>query len=125
VTDTPTGHLAVEQRIRARPETVFAYFTDPAAYQRWMGENAELDARPGGLYRVRFEDGSVAEGRYEVVEPPRRVVFTWGWVASEELPPGSTRVEVVLVVEGDETVAGWRHYLERLGEASRSPEGDR
>jgi uncharacterized protein YndB with AHSA1/START domain len=127
--------VTVEQRVRARPETVFAFFTDPVAYRRWMGERAELDARPGGMYRVHFEDGSAAEGRFEVVEPPSRIVFTWGWAGSLDLPPGSTRVEVTLRADGDATVVrlehrglptenwrsehgkGWRHYLERLAAA--------
>ena len=129
MTAKPAAPLVVEQRVRARPETVFAYFTDPEAYRRWMGEQAELEPWPGGRYRVRFADGSVAEGEYLAVERPDRVVFTWGWLDSADLPPGSTRVEVTLRAEGDDTVVrlehhglpnetwrtehekGWQHYL--------------
>jgi uncharacterized protein YndB with AHSA1/START domain len=124
--------VVIEQRVRARPETLFTYFTDAEAYQRWMGDQAELEPWPGGRYHVRFEDGSVAEGVYVTVEPPTRVVFTWGWRDSEDVPPGSTRVEVTLRAEGDETVVrlehhglpdearrgehekGWQHYLGQL-----------
>jgi len=119
-------------RVRARPETIFRYFTDPLLYRRWMGSDAELDARPGGLYRVRFPGRPAVEGRYVAVDPPDRLVFTWGWVGNAEVPPGSTIVEVDLTVEGQETVLrlvhrglpseadrtqheeGWRHYLDRL-----------
>jgi uncharacterized protein YndB with AHSA1/START domain len=31
-----------------------------------------------GIYRVDVE-GHVARGEYVEVDPPRRVVFTWGW----------------------------------------------
>lgn len=128
------GHavLDVETRIRARPETIFAYFTDSISYQRWMGARAELDPRPGGLYRVHVSGGGIAEGKYLSLEPPHRIVFTWGWVGSKEVPPGSTLVEVTLRAEGDLTIVrlehsglptetardqhrlGWQHYLGRL-----------
>jgi uncharacterized protein YndB with AHSA1/START domain len=141
VSTTPPESVVVEQRIRARRETVFAYFTDPDAYRRWMGDQAELEARPGGLYRVRFEDGSVAQGTYETVEPPSRIVFTWGWLDSTDLPPGSSRVEITLRQEGDETLVrlehhglpsdawrrehdkGWHHFLGQLAVAEDTKEG--
>jgi uncharacterized protein YndB with AHSA1/START domain len=66
-----------------------------------------------------------------VVDPPTRIVFTWGWEGNPDLPPGSSIVEVTLV-DGEGTivrlrhsglpdenwrqmhVGGWRRYLERL-----------
>ena len=128
---SPFG-IDVVVRIRARPETVFKYFTDATYYRRWMGDDAELDPRPGGLYRVRFPGRPPAEGQYLVVSPPDRVVFSWGWVVSADVPPGSTTVEVDLTADGDETVVrivhrglptdadraqhaeGWEHFLARL-----------
>ena len=65
--------------IAAQPETVFPYFTDPARYVQWMGTEATLEAVPGGRYRVRMRDGVEAAGEFLEVEPPRRLVFTWGW----------------------------------------------
>jgi uncharacterized protein YndB with AHSA1/START domain len=41
-----------EVRIDARPETVFACFTDPALLVGWKGLEATLDPVPGGIYRV-------------------------------------------------------------------------
>ena len=129
--DPPFG-LEVETRVRARPETVFAFFTDAALYRLWHGVDAELDPRPGGLYRVRMPSQAVAEGAFLVVEPPHRLVFTWGWVGNLDVPPGSTTVEVTFTREADETVvrlvhrgfpaepiraahaAGWQHFLARL-----------
>lgn len=129
--DPPFG-LEVETRVRARPETVFAFFTDAVLYRRWKGQDAELDPRPGGLYRVQMPGRATVEGSYLVVEPPRRVIFTWGWVGSADVPPGSTTVEVTFAPDGEETIvrlahiglpsetsrdqhaAGWQHYLARL-----------
>lgn len=132
---SPTGMSAVERevRIHARPETVFPFFTDPELIVRWMGSSAEVDPRPGGIYRVDIDGSHVARGEYVEVSPPDRVVFTWGW-ESEESPvrPGASTVEVTLSADGEGTLVrlvhrdlpsedsagahgeGWDHYLERL-----------
>src|SRR3954466_16049375 len=56
VAGTPTGieTLEHEVRIAAEPETVFGYFTDPLKMVEWMGAEATLDPRPGGLFRIGF-----------------------------------------------------------------------
>jgi uncharacterized protein YndB with AHSA1/START domain len=46
-----------EIHIQAPPEVVFAFFTDAAKHPRWMGRNAVLDPRPGGVYRVEVNEG--------------------------------------------------------------------
>jgi uncharacterized protein YndB with AHSA1/START domain len=99
----------VERRIAATPDEVFTYLTDPEKYTRWKGERAELDPRPGGLYRVRMGPDAVALGEYVEVEPPSRVVFTWGWEGSADVPPGSTTVEITLREDGDGTLLRLRH----------------
>jgi len=99
-----------EIRIEARPETVFAFFTDPEKMIRWKGIQATLDARPGGIYRVDMNGKDVARGVYLEVEPPTRVVFSWGWESEEShLPPGSSRVEITLTPDGDGTRVRLRH----------------
>ncbi len=129
----PSGTKTVEHevRIEARPETVFAYFTDPARMVRWMGRDATLDPRPGGVCRLSMS-AAVISGEFVEVVPYSRVVFTWGWEGDVfGVPPASTRVEVSLVPDGEGTVvriahhqlpevaaavhkAGWEHYAERL-----------
>ena len=47
-----TSVIVHELRVAARPETVFAYFTDPARMVRWMGAEATLDPRPRMLLRL-------------------------------------------------------------------------
>ncbi len=95
-------------RIAAPPEVVFPYFTDPDLVVTWLAEKAELDPRPGGLFAIDV-DGGRARGSYVEVDPPRRVVFTWGIPGDDELPVGSTTVEVVLVAEGADTVVTLTH----------------
>jgi uncharacterized protein YndB with AHSA1/START domain len=134
MTNVESDVIEREIRIAARPETVFAYFTDPGKMTQWMGARAELEPRPGGVYRVDINGKDVACGEYLEVTPYSRIVFTWGWEASP-LPPGSTTVEVTLTAEGEHTVVrlrhlglppdqrpihlqGWEHYLSRLTAAA-------
>ena len=86
-----------EMRIEARPEVVFTYFTDPAKMARWMGVDHKLDPVPGGVFLVDVNGRDTTMGEYLEVDAPRRVVFTWGWRDSTELPPGSSTVEVDLI----------------------------
>lgn len=121
-------------RIAARPETVFAFFTDPAKMIQWKGVQAALDPRPGGVYHVTVTERDIAIGEYVEVTPYTRIVFTWGWQNSP-IPPGSTTVEVDLTEDGDGTILrlrhhgldgeaahqhaeGWEHFLPRLVEAA-------
>jgi uncharacterized protein YndB with AHSA1/START domain len=112
------GIVEVERRIAARPETVFSYFTDPERYRRWQGVEAQLDPRPGGVFRVvaTTRPNYIVSGHFVEIEPPSRLVFTWGWEPNDELvegqadlPPGASTVEVVLVAEGDATILRLRH----------------
>jgi uncharacterized protein YndB with AHSA1/START domain len=134
----PQAATEVQQGIwvEASPETVFAYFTDPARMVQWKGARATLDPRPGGIYRVEINDRAIARGEYVELSPPNRIVFTWGWEGGgNPVPPGSSRVEVDLVADGDGTIVrlthrdlpeearaahadGWQHFLGRLREAA-------
>jgi uncharacterized protein YndB with AHSA1/START domain len=134
------GPLVVERRIQASPETVFGFFADPRRWLQWQGLEAELDPRPGGVFRMNVRGDGWAVGRFLQVDPPRRIVFTWGWeIERSPLPPGSSVVEVELIPQGDGTLvrlthrglppgevpahqAGWSHYLDRL--AVRAGGGD-
>lgn len=134
-TDVVTRGLSVEREVRiaAPPETVFEFFVDPEKMKLWTAVEAELDPRPGGIYRVHVSSRAIARGEYVAVSPPHRVVFTWGWEGEgQPVPPGSSVVEVTLVQDGDGTIVrlvhtelpseematehgkGWEHYLGRL-----------
>jgi uncharacterized protein YndB with AHSA1/START domain len=110
--------VELELRLGAPPDEVFLYLTDPERYVRWQGVKAELDPRPGGVFRVWMDADAVARGEYVAVEPPHRVVFTWGWEGNEGVPPGSTTVELTLQPDGDGTVLSLRHSGLPDGEAA-------
>ena len=75
---------------------------------KWIAEAALLDARPGGTFSLDVR-GNPARGEYLEVDPPHRVVFTWGIEGSGDLPPGTSTVEVVLQPDGDDTVVTLTH----------------
>ncbi|HEY3096529.1 MAG TPA: SRPBCC family protein [Acidimicrobiia bacterium] len=126
--------LTVERdvRIDAPPERVFEFLVDPDQMIRWMGVEAILDPRPGGVYRVNVTGRDIARGEYVDVVPHERVVFTWGWEdESNPVRPGTSTVEVTLEPDGRATIVrlrhfglpggaedphgqGWEHYLARL-----------
>jgi uncharacterized protein YndB with AHSA1/START domain len=127
---TPSAPVVASVRIAAAPDVVFPYFTDPLLITKWIAQSADLEARPGGLFHI-VVDGNPARGAFVEVDPPRRVVFTWGIDGNERLPPGTSTVEVELVAEGDDTVvtlthrdlpgeflaphqAGWTEFLNQL-----------
>jgi uncharacterized protein YndB with AHSA1/START domain len=116
-----------EVHIAARPETVFEFLVDPAKQVLWMGRRAELDARPGGKYRVEINDQATARGEFVEVVPAKKVLMTFGWEGQEagegahDVPPGSSRVEVMLEPEGDGTLVRLRHY--DLPEGAREMHG--
>ena len=101
--------VEVEQRIAASRETVFSYLTDPAKFVQWMGVGAELDPKPGGRFRIDADGAHIAVGEYREVDPPHRLVMTWGWEGRPDVPPGSTSVEITLEAEGSETILRIRH----------------
>jgi uncharacterized protein YndB with AHSA1/START domain len=140
--DATTETTSVERTISidATPETVWEFFVDPQKLVRWMGTEVELDPRPGGVYRNIVLPGHIARGEFVELDPPHRLVFTWGWERSGEDPPtvpsGSSTIEVELTSDGEGTSLrfvhrdlpnaeatashghGWDHYLSRLETAA-------
>lgn len=127
-----------EVYIAASPDHVFRFFVDPEWLPRWLGVAAELDPRPGGVFRFEVTEGEWCVGEYLDVDPPHRVSFTWGWEnKTMNLSPGSSVVEVDLVTDGGGTrvtlvhrglpdtdslalhADGWSRYLPRLEQVAR------
>lgn len=118
----PSTTVTATIRIAAPPEAVFPYFTDPALIVAWLADRADLDPRPGGVFSIDVGAAS-ARGSYVAVEPPTRVVFTWGLPGDEALPAGSTTVEAILHGDGDGTVVSLTHHDLPAGHRPSHQEG--
>jgi uncharacterized protein YndB with AHSA1/START domain len=133
-----------ETRVAAPPAAVFALLTDPEKILRWMGTEAQLDPKPGGLYLLNVTGARFARGSFREVVPVHRLAYSFGWDGSELVPPGSSLIEIDLIEEQNGTLLrmthsglpnaeqcaahteGWTHYLGRLAKvaAGRDPGAD-
>lgn len=122
--------------VEASAETIFPFFTDPEKMTRWMGQAALLDPRSGGVFRVDMNGTDVIRGTYVELEPPSRLVFTFGWEGADASHgPGESTVEVTLAPHDGATLVrlvhtglppevarghdeGWGMFLPRLVEAA-------
>jgi len=89
-----TDAVVQEIKINAKPETVFAFLVDPAKVRRWMSIGGDWQPVPGKPYRLEMTKEDIAVGAFVEVDPPRRLVLTWGW-------------------EGQHA-KGWEYFLGRL-----------
>jgi uncharacterized protein YndB with AHSA1/START domain len=131
--------LTLVRRIKAPPAAVFEAWTRPRLLATWWGphhtmvQEAEIDARAGGRFRIVLVEDSGARhevsGSYAEIVPEQRLVFSWAW---SNAPERVSRVTVVLraIAEGtevsvthdrfaDEGTAtrhrrGWTESLDRL-----------
>jgi uncharacterized protein YndB with AHSA1/START domain len=88
--------VTLVRRIAARPSLVFAALTTADGIAAWWGPDdgpvllAEMEARVGGRFRVRFRklDGLEHESSGEIVElvPDARLAMTWRWLGGAEDP---------------------------------------
>ncbi len=141
--ESTTESVAVvrELVIEASPETVWEFLVDPEKATRWMGMRATFDARPGGEFRVEVIPGHTAAGEFVELDPPHRLVYTFGWEDGVSVvPPGGSTVEIELTPSGAGTALrfthrdlpsaaaaeshgqGWDHYLGRLATAAAGGE---
>jgi uncharacterized protein YndB with AHSA1/START domain len=139
--ETTAETILVEREltIAAKPETVWEFLVDADKLAQWMCTSASLDPRPGGLYQVEVISGNIARGEFVEVDPPRRLVYTWGWEPGgmdTDVAPGGSTVEFELEPTAEGTTLrfthsglpstkaleshahGWDHYLARLSVAA-------
>ena len=109
MSEVASNVVELQVRLEAATDVVFAHLIDPELYARWQGVRAELDPRPGGVFKVWMDAETVVSGSYVAIEPHRRVVFTWGWEGNDAVPPGSTTVEIQLEADGEATTLILRH----------------
>ena len=121
-----------EVQIAAPPATVFAFLTDPEKIVRWMGTEASMEPHPGGIYLLNVNSKDIARGHFTEVIPVHRLAYSFGWEGNDNVPPGSSLIEIDLLDREDGTLLrmthsglpdakecanhekGWTYYLGRL-----------
>ena len=134
------AELVREILVDASPETIYPFLVEGDKHVLWEGTEANLDARPGGVYEVLIAGAYKAAGEFVELVPNEKVSYTFGWDDPDNpIKPGSTTVEITLHPEGGKTrvqlrhsglpdeavdlhIGGWDHYLARLAVAA--PGGD-
>lgn len=132
--------LTLVRRLKASPAKVYAAWTNPEQMVQCFGpshctiRSAEADVRVGGRFRVVMVETDAGEvhdvsGVYRVVEPERKLVFSWAWITMPEraslvsvsLRPIDEGVELTLHHEqfADEPARdghnqGWTESLDKL-----------
>ena len=109
--------ITEEILIQAPAERIFRALTDPAELMAWWGDPAAYqctswvaDVRVGGRWRCEGRNvrgGTfTVEGEFTLVEPPRRLGYTWkpSWVET------ATQVIVELEPRGASTFLRWTHH---------------
>jgi uncharacterized protein YndB with AHSA1/START domain len=121
-------HVDRTVTIHADRDIVFGFFTDSARWAQWWGAGSTIDARPGGAVHIRYPEGTEASGTVLEVEPPERIVFTYGYASGKPIEPGASTVTITLTPDPrgtrlqlthavadeatrDSHVQGWRYQL--------------
>ena len=93
-----------------------------------MGRSLGYRAKPGGKVYIRYANGIKSLGEVLEVRPPDQITFTYGYASGKPIPPGSSRVTILLrrqpggtqlhlrhefaeATARDEHVQGWRFQL--------------
>ena len=114
--------------IRARPATVFEFFTRAEDWAAWWGAGSHIDPREGGTVLIRHANGVEVTGRVLDIIPPTRISFTYGFASGHPIPLDGSRVTIRLddhpagtllqlthefadVTMRDQHVQGWRYQL--------------
>ncbi|MEO9802647.1 MAG: SRPBCC domain-containing protein [Reichenbachiella sp.] len=123
-----SNSLYKEIWIKAPVEKVFACFTEEKAMLTWHGKEVSSDPKPGGIYKVVFEDGTIILGEYREVELNKRVVYSASYGEVESvvyidfiLENEGTRVKLKQEFLPDQDISsfegGWDYFLGLLKEA--------
>jgi len=104
--------LSISRIIRTSPEELFDAWTDPRLLLQWWGPEGTtipdytFDVRVGGAWRTTMTnaagDGQACSGVYTILERPRRIAMTWGWLR----PDGTRGHETVITVTFEKAEGG-------------------
>lgn len=116
--------VALSVLLDTSPEKVWAAWTQREFIMHWFGSDpngtvieANMNVQLGGLYTVTFRDNDGTEhtcmGKYEQVNKPFELSFTWEWKSE---PGQVSKVSIELVPSDGKTLMKFSHT--ELGENS-------
>jgi uncharacterized protein YndB with AHSA1/START domain len=115
--------------LKCPPEMAYAHWISPKTIIP-PATSLEIQAKVGGIYKLGMPGGVSMMGKFVLVEPNQRLVYSWQWQGDSEI----TKVDVMFsahssgaeikIVHGDFTTVqsferhsdGWNNYIEGLGE---------
>ncbi len=100
-----THSIEFKQLLQAPIAHVYRAFTNAMALREWLCDIATANPKPGGRFYLAWNDGYYTSGEYLLVEPERKVAFTWRGCGD----PGETQVQVDLESQEDCTVLTLKH----------------
>jgi uncharacterized protein YndB with AHSA1/START domain len=115
----PGATVRIERTFQAPASEVFDAWTSVEMLKRWWHAerdwetpHAEVDLRIGGIIRLTMRNPAKGDqygggGQFTVIEPHRRLAFTWTW----DDDPLSRRqlIEVEFIDRGDQTTVVMTH----------------
>lgn len=134
--------VTYELAIDAPPAVVYDLLTTADGLRRWIAIDAVVEPVPGGRIRWTHENGATMVGRFVELDPPRRLVFTYGWEGDlMGLPPEGSTVAIELDERNGGTLLrlthrgippssvedhrrGWIFFLGHLRDAAGRRAGD-
>jgi uncharacterized protein YndB with AHSA1/START domain len=133
MSDLPDRFLRMTRRFKAPIERVYKAWLDPSVTRQWLftspasdSNDTRIEARVGGKWTVTdVRDGIsyTAEGEYLELDPPHRIVFTFGMM---QFSPKYDTITIALSEDGDETVMVFTQsgvgIAEELANPPASPE---
>jgi uncharacterized protein YndB with AHSA1/START domain len=126
ITQTEVIGLRLTRELAARPEEVFAAYTDPRAQREWLSQlgpdegevRTTVDLRVGGAWEATFRPNPAVAVHdvqtYVEVDPPHRLVtrlVSESTVDGRAMPPIETPIDVTFT----RTESGTRVTVEQSG----------
>ena len=138
ITISETDNSTLEVRAEfpgISPDDLFRWFAEPGLLIRWWPQEAVVDGRVGGSYRLSWPAmGWHLNGEYTEFAPGSRLAFTWRWEHEPNLPDRLVTLDFsaapagsLLTIhqgtyadtEADQAdrqshIDGWTHFLSQL-----------
>jgi uncharacterized protein YndB with AHSA1/START domain len=127
--------LTITRVFNAPRDLVFRAWTEPERMAKWGGPEGfaptyvEMDARPGGAWRLGMRSPEGQEyrqgGVVREIVPPERLVYTFAWEEGDGTPGHETLVTLTLAEHGPDAAQTLMTFQQASFENVESRDGHR